>query len=183
VSRGLRDTARIAKTLALVAAAGLWSLCACAADDHANHLPFAPGPGQGVFLLISDIHFDPFADPAIVGELVAADVHAWRGIFEGSRATKFAPYGSDSNYPLMRSALEAARRLLPRPDFVLYAGDYLAHEFEAKFDAAAGGGPEAYRRFVIKTMTFVSDRLREAFPEAPVSTARSATPMPSAATT
>jgi sphingomyelin phosphodiesterase acid-like 3 len=68
----------------------------------------------------------------------------------------------------MSWALEAARRLLLRPDFVLYPGDYLAHGFEAKFEAAAGGGPEAYRNFVIKTMSFVSKRLEDAFPEAPV---------------
>jgi sphingomyelin phosphodiesterase acid-like 3 len=162
----LGSKVRLARALALAAAAPLLALCACAADDGADALPFAPGPGQGVFLIISDIHFDPFADPAIVEELVAADVHAWRGIFERSQKKGFAPYGSDSNYPLLRSALEAAGRLLPRPDFVLYPGDYLAHEFEAKFDASAGGGPEAYQRFVIKTMAFVSERLEDAFPEA-----------------
>ena len=155
------------RALALAAATGLLPLGG-AADQGPDALPFTPGPNQGVFLIITDIHFDPFADPAIVEQLVASDVHDWRGIFESSKEPGFAQYGSDSNYPLMTSALEAARRLLPRPDFVLYPGDHLAHRFETKFDATAGGGPEAYRRFVIKTMTFVSDRLRETFPEAPV---------------
>lgn len=159
----------IARILALAAAAALM-LSACAADDRAGGpaLPFTVGPGQGLFLIISDIHLDPFADPAIVEELVAADVDAWSGIFESSNVPGFAQYGSDSNYALMMSALEAARRLLPRPDFVLYPGDYLAHRFESKFDADAGGGPEAYGRFVIKTMAFMSDQLRDSFPGAPV---------------
>ena len=42
------------------------------------------------------------------------------------------------------------------------------HEFETKFEAHAGGGPEAFGPFVIKTMTFVSEQLQEAFPQTPV---------------
>jgi hypothetical protein len=152
----------------MVGVAALLPLGACATGAGTDALPFTPGPGQGVFLIVSDIHFDPFADPAIVKELAAADVQAWPAIFESSKEPGFAQYGSDSNYPLMASALEAARRILPRPDFVLYSGDYLAHEFETKFDRHAGGGTEAYERFVIRTMTFVSDRLNEAFPQTPV---------------
>jgi hypothetical protein len=157
--------ARVAPPLALAAAL---LLCACAADDRPAELPFAPGPGQGVFLIVSDIHFDPFADPALVDALVASEVDAWHAIFESSKERGFAPYGSDSNYPLLSSALDAAARLLPRPDFVLYPGDWLAHEFQAKFDAAAGGGPEAYRRFVIRTMAFLWEELQAAFPRTPV---------------
>lgn len=150
----------LARTLV---AAALWPLGALA-----DAPPFTPGPGQGVFLIVSDIHFDPFADPAIVKELAAADVGDWPGIFEGSKQPGFAQYGEDSNYALVRSMLGAAQELLPPPDLVLYAGDHLAHEFKSKFDADAGGGPEAYQRFVIKTMAFVSDQLREAFPEVPI---------------
>jgi hypothetical protein len=68
----------------------------------------------------------------------------------------------------MRSALEAARQVLRRPDFVLYPGDYLAHDFEAKYDAHVGGDRAAYQRFVLKTVTFVSDRLRQTFAGVPV---------------
>lgn len=155
----------IVRALAIVAA-GL-SPAALAADE-VPALPFAPEPGQGVFLVITDIHFDPFADPALVEQLVAAEANAWPGIFESAGQQNFAQYGSDANYPLMTSALDTAGQLLPRPDFVLYAGDYLVHEFETKFETHAGGGPEAFARFVIKTMTFVSDRLQAAFAEAPV---------------
>jgi sphingomyelin phosphodiesterase acid-like 3 len=153
----------IARVLAIVA--GL-TLGACASDKGGVTPPFAPGPGQGLFLIITDIHFDPFADPAIVEDLVAADVGAWSNIFEsGSHA--FAQYGSDANYPLMMSALDSARKLLPQPDFVLYAGDYLVHQFETKFEAH-GGGPETFAPFVIKTMTFVSEQLQKTFPQTPV---------------
>jgi sphingomyelin phosphodiesterase acid-like 3 len=154
-----------ARALAIVVA-GL-TLGACASDRGGVTPPFTPGPGQGLFLIITDIHFDPFADPALVDRLTAAEVDAWPGIFESGQQA-FAQYGSDANYPLMISALDAARELLPRPDFVLYAGDYLVHGFETKFDAHAGGGPEAFADFVVKTMTFASEQLQEAFPQTPV---------------
>jgi sphingomyelin phosphodiesterase acid-like 3 len=157
---------QIARFLAIVVATGL-PLGACTADRGQDALPFAPGPGQGLFLIVTDIHFDPFADPALVDRLIAADVDAWPGIFESGQQG-FAQYGSDANYPLMMSALDEARELLPRPDFVLYAGDYLVHQFETKFEAHGGGGPEAFADFVVKTMTFVSEQLQAAFPQTPV---------------
>jgi sphingomyelin phosphodiesterase acid-like 3 len=156
----------IARALAIVAA--LVSPLGACASNEGRTLPFTPGPGQGVFLIITDIHFDPFADPAIVDALVDAEIEAWPGIFERSTQQGFAQYGSDANYPLMRSALDAARELLPRPDFVLYAGDYLVHDFETKFRAHDSGGPDAFAGFVIKTMSFVSDQLQEAFAQTPV---------------
>ena len=154
----------IARALAMIMA--VLSPGAFAADELPAP-PFTPGPGQGLFLILTDIHFDPFADPALVDRLVAADVDAWRGIFASGQQA-FAQYGSDANYPLMMSALDVAKKLLPQPDFVLYAGDYLVHRFETKFDTYAGGGPEAFAEFVVKTMTFVSEQLQRAFPQTPV---------------
>jgi sphingomyelin phosphodiesterase acid-like 3 len=153
----------IARALAIAVAA----LSPGALADEGPAPPFTPAPGQGQFLILTDIHFDPFADPALVDRLVAAEVDAWPGIFAGGQQA-FAQYGSDANYPLMMSALDAAKELLPQPDFVLYAGDYLVHQFETKFDAHAGGGPEAFADFVVKTMTFVSEQLQGAFPQTPV---------------
>jgi hypothetical protein len=149
-----------------IAVAGL-TLCACATDERGTP-PFAPGPGQGVFLILTDIHFDPFADPALAEQLVAAEADAWPAIFASAGQQDFAQYGSDANYSLMMSALDTARRLQPRPDFVLYAGDYLVHGFETKFKPYDDGGRDAFADFVIKTMTFVSDQLQEAFPQTPV---------------
>jgi sphingomyelin phosphodiesterase acid-like 3 len=136
----------IARALAIAVAA----LSPGAFADEVPAPPFTPAPGQGQFLILTDIHFDPFADPALVDRLVAAEVDAWPGIFAGGQQA-FAQYGSDANYPLMMSALDAAKELLPQPDFVLYAGDYLVHQFETKFDTHAGGGPEAFADFVVKT--------------------------------
>jgi sphingomyelin phosphodiesterase acid-like 3 len=153
------------RALAIVAAGlcpgGLWA-------QEGPALPFEAGPGQGLFLIITDIHFDPFADPALVEQLVAAEADAWPAIFASAGQQDLAQYGSDANYSLMMSALDTARRLQPRPDFVLYAGDYLVHGFETKFKPYDDGGRDAFADFVIKTMTFVSDQLQEAFPQTPV---------------
>jgi sphingomyelin phosphodiesterase acid-like 3 len=153
----------MARVLTIAAAL---ALAGCATSERVD-APFAPRPGQGMFLILADIHFDPLADPAIVPELVAADADAWRSILARSKEPGFARYGSDANYPLLRSALAEARRLLPRPDFVLNAGDYLVHGFEIKF-APYDDGPDGFARFVIKTMRFVSQELQAAFPDAPV---------------
>jgi sphingomyelin phosphodiesterase acid-like 3 len=158
----MRTLVARALVIAMAAALPMQSLA-----DQDLALPFEPGPGQGLFLILSDIHFDPFADPAIVHELVEAEVEAWPAILERSEKG-FAQYGSDANYPLMRSALRAAAGLLPQPDFVLYAGDHLAHHFATEFDTYGGGGREAYERFVLKTMRFVFEQLQGAFAGTPV---------------
>jgi hypothetical protein len=36
------------------------------------------------FLMMSDIHFDPMADPKLVDRLYAAEPEEWRAIFESS---------------------------------------------------------------------------------------------------
>src|SRR5258705_13526188 len=85
------------------------------------------------FLAVSDIHFNPFADPAIVAKLEAADVSQWDAIFASSAVTAFSPDGSDTNDPLLRSALGEMQKQLPSPAFVLISGDFLAHKFDKTY--------------------------------------------------
>src|SRR6266545_50497 len=82
------------------------------------------------FLSISDIHFNPFADPALVAKLEAADVSQWDAILASSTMTTFSAYGSDVNDPLLRSALAEMQKQLPSPAFVLISGDFLARSEE-----------------------------------------------------
>ena len=56
------------------------------ANIRAASLPFTPGADQGVFLHVSDIHFDPFVDPALVPRLIVAPVEDWAGILASSSA-------------------------------------------------------------------------------------------------
>ncbi|HYU30518.1 MAG TPA: metallophosphoesterase [Thermoanaerobaculia bacterium] len=129
-----------------------------------------PAPPAGTFLSISDIHFDPFYDPKLVPQLGKADVEAWKGIFEGSQVTAWSTYGSDTNFPLLRSTLAALQSAAPKPDFILISGDFLGHGFQQSFDKAFPdtGSTAAFESFVRKTIGFVTAQLREAFPEVPI---------------
>ena len=85
------------------------------------------GPAQ--FLMMSDLHFDPMADPKLVDRLSSAEPKEWPDIFESSDNKTPARYGADSNWALLRSALWQAKQTLPNPAFVVLPGDFLAHNF------------------------------------------------------
>ena len=115
----------------------------------------------GRALLISDIHLDPLADPAIVKQLIASPVSQWEAIFQSSRQESFSPYGSDTNYPLFASTLAAAAAQAPF-DYVLFTGDALRHNFSQAF-VAAGGTADQYPAFAEKTEAFVVQELQDRF--------------------
>ena len=116
------------------------------------------------FIALSDLHLDPTADPALVGELVTAQVADWAAILERGR-DGFGRFGRDATWPLVRSALDQMRAVEPDPAFLLLTGDLLAHGFRAKFLAAAPqAGETAYDNFVIKTVEFLADQIMARFP-------------------
>jgi hypothetical protein len=107
----------------------------------------ALSPPAGQALLISDIHFDPLADPAILKQLIAAPVAQWPDIFATSTRTAYARFPADTNYPLLKSALAAAAAQRPF-DFVIGSGDYLRHNFQRAF-VKAGGLPSDFPAFSV----------------------------------
>ncbi|MGD0225031.1 MAG: metallophosphoesterase [Terriglobia bacterium] len=127
-----------------------------------------PYPGTGMFLLLSDIHFDPYADPAIVEKLGAK----LKGGCPASGSASFAKYGSDTNYPLLKSALDhvvatAAENHI-HYDYVIVTGDFLAHSFDGRYRQCVGGGDEAYQKFASDTIRFVDSMIAKALPGVPV---------------
>jgi sphingomyelin phosphodiesterase acid-like 3 len=116
-------------------------------------------PPSGRALLISDIHLDPLADPAIVKRLVAAPVSEWEAILESSQQKPFSAYGSDTNYRLFVSTLAAAVAQEPF-DYVVFTGDALRHNFSPAF-VAAGGTSDQFPEFAAKTEAFVVQELQE----------------------
>ena len=129
----------------------------------------AEAAAAGRFLLLSDIHFDPVADPRLVDRLAAAPPAGWPGILDSAADLRLAGYGADTNWPLLRSALDAAKAAVPRPAFVLITGDFLAHNFRARFAAAARDRSDAaFRSFVAKTMQFLAGEIAAVFPDTPV---------------
>jgi len=127
-----------------------------------------PHPGTGVFLMLSDIHFDPYADPAILRKLGAEPL----AVCQAAASTAFAKFGSDTNYPLLKSALDqataAARQNHLHYDYVLVTGDLLAHNFDTRYQQCVGKGSDAYRKFAIATIRFVDGMIARALPGVPV---------------
>src|SRR5262249_14433439 len=82
VTRAPRGSCMRQPIVRVVAAALIAFVCHVGTPPaRATTLPFTAGAGQGVFLHVSDIHFDPFADPALVPRLIAAPVDEWQAIF------------------------------------------------------------------------------------------------------
>jgi sphingomyelin phosphodiesterase acid-like 3 len=121
----------------------------------------------GNILLLSDLHLDPFADPSLVPQLIAAPVEKWESIFESSSNQAFAAPGKDSNYPLLVSALKAAQEKGPY-DFAVVTGDYLVHESRDLFEPLGGKGEQDYENFVTKTEVFVAREVQERLAGTPV---------------
>jgi len=131
--------------------------------------PPAPAPTAGRLLIMSDLHFDPMADPRLVDRLAAAEPDRWQTILESSGDTGLGRYGRDTNWMLLRSALRQMADTSPDISFVLVSGDFLAHDFRREFDAAARDHSDpAYRAFVRKTMQFLAEQLRRTFPAVPI---------------
>ena len=116
------------------------------------------GPATGRALLLSDIHLDPLADPAIIMQLIAAPLNRWDAIFQRSRKKSLSPYGSDTNYQLFSSTLAEVAEQGPF-DYVLFTGDALRHNFSQAF-AAAGGTSDQFPAFAAKTEAFVVQQLQ-----------------------
>jgi sphingomyelin phosphodiesterase acid-like 3 len=130
------------------------------------HAPpiFAAG-AQQQWLVVSDIHFNPLADPRLGDRLNSSPVDRWRTIYFSAEPQPFSGYGSDTNFPLLESALEAMRNVVESPRVVMITGDFLGHSFRKHFDAAVRDHDDAhYRAFVDNTIRFLATEFREAFP-------------------
>ena len=149
---------------------GMAAALALPLSGPANGEPALAAPGvAGQFLMMSDLHFDPMADPSKVDRLAAAEPDQWRAILETSADASLGRYGRDTNWMLLRSALQQMKDTLPDADFVLVPGDFLAHGFRRAFDAAASGHSDAaYRMFVQKTLQFLAQQLEQTFPNKPI---------------
>ena len=130
--------------------------------------PFKTTAEDGVFLSITDIHFDPFADAGIAKKLDSSPVSKWPQIFAQAGDKDAADYGSDASYPLASSAIAKAKAIGLKYDYILYSGDYLSHNFRATYNRIVSGDEQSFNEFVIKTVQYVSDLLSSEFNGIPV---------------
>jgi sphingomyelin phosphodiesterase acid-like 3 len=131
-------------------------------------------------LLISDIHFDPFHDPARVQQLVDSPVSQWRSILTAplspNQQQAFAALqercharGVDTPYTLLQSSLQAMRTRQPDAKFITASGDLIAHSFSCRYATLLPGSTQSdYQAFVLKTLDFVIGELRASFSGVPV---------------
>jgi sphingomyelin phosphodiesterase acid-like 3 len=131
-------------------------------------------------LLLSDIHFEPFWDPAKVAQLDGAPVAKWNGILapppSSDQQQRFAALqqscptkGTDTSYTLFQSSLDAMRTNAAGAGFVTVSGDLISHAFHCKyFTLFPKATPAEYKTFVEKTITYVVDELDASFPKTPV---------------
>ena len=131
-------------------------------------------------LFISDIHFDPFHDPARVRQLVAAPVSQWTSILSRppspNQQQAFTALqqscharGVDTPETLLRSSLRAMRARQPDAKFMLVSGDLVAHAFSCRYATLfPHATPAEYQSFVEKTISYVVGQLRASFPRIPI---------------
>jgi len=154
-------------------------MAANAAAQNAKPAAASSKPQVGA-LFVSDIHFEPFWDPAKAMKLAPAPVEQWRAILAGpespDRTAQFAAIekacptrGEDTAFPLYESSLQAIAKEAGDAKFATLSGDLIAHSFSCKFAAAfPGASPADYRAFVEKTIAFVLQSMRGALPGVPV---------------
>jgi len=153
---GVLGRARKSRLLYLLAL--VFAVFACCPSLRSAEAP------SNQFLIVSDIHFNPMADPSLVADLAAADPTQWETILERSKRTRFSQYGGDTNWWLLRSALDQMRVTLPHPAFIMVPGDLLAHDFPKTYATVTHDNDrEHYRAFVLKTLDFLALEFRKRF--------------------
>lgn len=177
-SKNVNEGARVKR---LILWFWLGTMAWAAAEAQKPSLPRAtPAGGTISALLISDIHFDPFHDPAKAPRLERAPVSEWPSIlaekdspgqaegFTGLQK-KCDSKGVDTPYSLLASSLAAMHEREPKPAFLTLTGDLVVHDFPCRFDLLArSASPAAYADFVTRTMQFVVNQLRARFPGVPI---------------
>jgi sphingomyelin phosphodiesterase acid-like 3 len=141
----------------------------------------APQVGRNIpALLVSDIHFDPLHDPGKIKQLVDAPVSQWNSILSAAPSPNqqqaFAQLqetcrarGVDTPYDLLHSSLQAMRAQLPEAQFMTVSGDLLVHSFVCRYQTLLPQSTHAeYQAFVLKTLSFVMQELRTAYPAIPI---------------
>ncbi|MDR3734766.1 MAG: hypothetical protein P4L10_04420 [Acidobacteriaceae bacterium] len=129
-------------------------------------------------LMISDIHFDPFHDPAKVKALAAAPESGWEAILAAPASSSqqadldklqiaCKAKGEDTDYALLNSALQAIREHAAAVRFVTVSGDLMAHKFACRWAQTMPGATAAnYDSFVEKTLQYQAEKLQQALPHA-----------------
>ena len=142
----------------------------------------SPAPSSFPVVVFSDLHFNPFYDPALFVSsptlCTTADPSTWPGIFQTSAITTPSVWGTDTNYPLLVLALASIKQNLRASPLVIYTGDLIGHYLPQLFYQYCSGltatqSPTlqqvaAMQAFTDKTVTFATAQIRAAVGNVPV---------------
>jgi sphingomyelin phosphodiesterase acid-like 3 len=131
-------------------------------------------------ILLSDIHFEPFWDPAKAPQLAAAPISQWNTILAAAptpyREQRFQSLqqtchsrGADTSFMLFNASLQGMQNHAAGAAFVTVSGDLLSHNFSCKFETLfPHAAPGDYRSFVEKTIDYITGELDHTFHGVPV---------------
>jgi sphingomyelin phosphodiesterase acid-like 3 len=158
----------------------LCGILSCLGTARAVPLPKLPQPHPVQVLFLSDLHFDPYRDPAKVPALRAAAVMQWPKILaDPDSLTQAKDYsalqtacharGMDSSWSVVDSSLKEAHKQEADPLFITVSGDLLVHNFDCRLKTLDPSATAAdVSAFAAKTIEFLATSLRLSFPGVPV---------------
>jgi sphingomyelin phosphodiesterase acid-like 3 len=156
------------------------ALLALTATLHAQTRPRPAAPATFPAIFLSDIHLDPYSDPAKVPQLIAAPATEWGTILASpdspTRAKDFADLarscpdkGADTDDRLWQSSLAALHTSSRGARFATVTGDLLAHSFDCKYrKLATKPSAQEYTAFTAKTVQYIVSGLKTALPDIPI---------------
>ena len=125
--------------------------------------------GNSTAVVFSDVHFNPFYDPALFPALNSADPGGWADIFSTSSITAPSSWGADTNFPLLALTMSSIRQQAGGGPWVVFTGDLLGHNFaETFFGLSVSQDLAAMQAFADKTVSFVMDQVRASVGDVPV---------------
>jgi sphingomyelin phosphodiesterase acid-like 3 len=155
-------------------------LCCALATVPALAQKTATISSETTALMVSDVHFEAFRDPAKTANLLSTPVAGWQAILDSPASpdrearwqaveTSCHTRGQDTDEALFNSSLQTIASQAGSSGFATVSGDLLAHAFDCKFHAALPKASDAdYRALTEKTIEYVLLRLRQSLPGVPV---------------
>jgi sphingomyelin phosphodiesterase acid-like 3 len=131
-------------------------------------------------LFLSDVHYDPLRDPALVPKLDAAPASQWPAILatpasptqraDAAAVQKACPVrGNDPGQTLWQSSLQAIRTQAANARFMVLSGDLLPHSFECRYKFLFPAATHAdFLNFAGNTLRYVVSSLRATLPGVPL---------------
>ena len=120
--------------------------------------------GSGTFVVMSDLHFNPFDPPALALSLAMSAPAAWKATLAVAQDQPMSRLGEDTNHALLAASLVPFAKAMAGADFAIVPGDFLVHEFDAKAAKALGVAPVSPGAgdMAVKTTLLVGDALADA---------------------